>query len=178
MQLDQLCILHLHRSNSSESGAERTLADWSHSCLRSGLEVTTSHLACVCSTQQSAMVVYVCGECVRAWVTMSALWLLEDQESHAVLNIQRPCCFLSNTAQAAWVRGRSLWVYLERVPSEENSAPSPLICMDLYGMRLHLSRISGVPTKQTWQRPNSSLHNIEQEQIESLSNNGDTWWVV
>lgn len=137
MQWDQLCIFHLHRSNSSESGAERTLADWSQPCLLSRLEVTTSHLACLCSTQQSAMVMYVC-ECVRAWVTMLPLWLLKDQESHAVLNIQRTCCFLSNISEAAGVRGRPLLVYLERVPSEENSAPSTLICMDFYGMCLYL----------------------------------------
>lgn len=45
---------------------------------------------------------------------MLAVWLLKDQEPHAVLNIQRPCCFLSNTAEAAGVWGRLWWVYLEK----------------------------------------------------------------
>lgn len=140
-QADHLCILRLHRSNQLRvwrgedfSRLESLRSIWARSHQPSGLCVFN---ATICLCVVSALVTYVC-ECVRATQSKLASWLLKDQESHAVLNTQRPCCFLSNTAEPAGDGGCSLWVYLERVLSEENSAPCPLICMDFYGMCLHI----------------------------------------
>lgn len=79
-----------------------------------------------------------------------------------------PCCpkysetllFFSQTLRSLRGHGgRPLWVYLERVLSDENSAPCPLICMDFYGMCLHVHgtfvSLGRPRSRLDRQRPNS-----------------------
>lgn len=132
MQLDQ--ILGLPRSNSSEFVAERTLAERSHQCLLSRLEVTTSHLACVFNATICVCLRMFASACEHGWQCWPCdSWKINSPMLRYIF--RGPAVFSQTLPRLPeWEAARSLWVYLDRAPSEENSAPCPLICMDFYGV--------------------------------------------